>query len=559
MVDQATWKHADLAFDLNAGQLPSPTELAALAWNGFNFHQVAFIPYSLCFALFSLVLGSSYFSLHLFATGFGALGVAGWSLLLARCGPRHSAAAFAVICALAPLPAAMMQVRPYSGHSEAQGLATLAVALLLCGGPRPLSGSFGRLLLTGALAGAALSLSPLAAPLLIAGCCAALPSLVGSGASSQSFRSRLGPTALGLSLGLSPYLVRGLFAPTSMLNMPVIEYDQADPVSILRGLAGPDLAATFSRPFHLILNAESISQAHSYQGLSGGDSTLGNLVVGVATLLCLCTAATSRLPERRSLSLLLAVGPWTTLAIIAVAGPDLCLRYLTGIYPMAMAAFAFCLGLALERSHASIWSITLRVCCGLCAATALLSWTGSGSRDLISHFEPQRFAQALRYAPGSLLSSTGMRAMPPVYLWDETSAFLAARRGEQGWQASGFDLPFLPLDDMSTQGWQPFPEIDAALVANRARLSGEGASLRLRNMGWALAAACLWRAERFEQLLAAVEDPACLRELRAGAAEGARSRNMIWPDREAPRDESRMEPRPAPTGTTPTEEEQQTP
>ena len=96
MVDQATWKHADLAFDLNAGQLPSPTELAALAWNGFNFHQVAFIPYSLCFALFSLVLGSSYFSLHLFATGFGALGVAGWSLLLARCGPRHSAAAFAV-------------------------------------------------------------------------------------------------------------------------------------------------------------------------------------------------------------------------------------------------------------------------------------------------------------------------------------------------------------------------------------------------------------------------------------------------------------------------------
>ena len=43
MVDQATWKHADLATDLRSGQLPTVHELGALAWNGFNYHQVCLL------------------------------------------------------------------------------------------------------------------------------------------------------------------------------------------------------------------------------------------------------------------------------------------------------------------------------------------------------------------------------------------------------------------------------------------------------------------------------------------------------------------------------------
>ncbi len=529
MVDQATWKHADLAGDLTSGRLPGPGELAALAWNGFNFHQVAFIPYCLGFALFSLPFGDGYVSLHLYAALFSALGVAGWALLLARHGPRFSAVAFAIFMALAPMPAAMMQVRPYSGHTEAQGLAAAAIAVLLLRAGSPWLASLGRLFVAALLAGMAISLSPLAAPVLA---CAALglAGIVFAGHRPDPPGRQLGALALGLGLGLLPYLVRAVFAPDSMFSMPVVEYDQADPASILKGSTGPTLAAVLSQPFHLVLDLSSVTQAHSYEGLASGDSRLANGTAVLASVLCVFAAWRAREPGRRVVALVLAAGPWATLALVGIAGPALCLRYLTGIYPLVLAGFAWCLGMLCEAGPAGAGSWLRRAAALLVTVAALLSWTAPGARDLGSVTAPARWSAALSYAPGPLLSSTGLRTMPPVELWDETLAFLAQRElANGGWQARGFDLPFLPLDDMSTQGWQPFPELSTALVAQRARASGEDAEHRLQNMGWALAMASAWDAARFEQLLGGVDDSQVLASLHKGAAEGAAVRGHPWP------------------------------
>lgn len=540
MVDQATWKHADLAADLRAGHLPGLSELADLAWNGFNFHQVAFIPYSLGFALFALPFGSGYVPLHLYATSFSALGIAAWALLLARHAPRNSAIAFAGLAALAPLPIAMMQARPYSGHTEAQGLAALALALLLLRDGSILPTTPRQLVACGLVTGLALSLSPLAAPVLA---CAGLCVVVGLtlGARPDKLLRKLSYGAVGLLVGTLPYVIRALFAPEDMFSMPVVEYDQADPASILRGQAGPTLSATLSNPFHLIVNLSSVTQAHSYEGLVAGDSTVANLAVAATTLVCLLSAMSASNPARRTLALVLALGPWATLFMVGMAGPDLCLRYLTGIYPLALAGFAFCFGLALERSGGQLRSLALRVVAAACVIAALCAWSWPGVRDLGSVLTPSRWSSAIRYAPGPLLSSTGLRAMPPAAMWDETTAFLKHRKVQGGWDARGFDLPFLPVDDMSTQGWQPFPTISPALVAQRARLSGEGAKAQMANMGWALAASQAWNQEQFEALLSSVSEEAVLRELHLGAAEGAKARGKPWMPQDDGSEQSRIE------------------
>ena len=551
MVDQATWKHADLAADLRSGQLPGVRELADLAWNGFNFHQVAFIPYSLAFALFALPLGSGYVSLHVFAAGFSALGVAGWALLLARHGPRSSAIAFAILSALAPLPIAMMQVRPYSGHTEAQGLATLALALLLVKNGSVLPTTPRQMIACGLVAGMALSLSPLAAPVLACGGLGLVAGLI-LGVRHDDLLRKLSFGAAGLFAGALPYLIRAVFAPEDMFSMPVVEYDQADPASILRGQAGPTLTATLSNPFHLIVNLSSVTQAHSYEGLIGGDSTPANLVVVATTLICVVSAISTGSPARRTLALVLALGPWATLVMVGVAGPDLCLRYLTGIYPLALAGFAFCFGLALERSDRRLRSLALRSVAAACFIAALCAWGWPGLRDFTSVADPSRWASTVRYAPGPLLSSTGLRAMPPATMWDETTAFLDQRKVAGGWNARGFDLPFLPVDDMSTQGWQPFPTISPVLVAQRARLSGENAEDQIANMGWALAASQSWNQGRFESLLSSVNNPSVLTALQRGAQEGAKVRGKPWSNPNKNTEPSRIERR---DGAAPSTEE----
>ena len=540
MVDQATWKHADLAADLRSGHMPGLSELADLAWNGFNFHQVAFIPYSLGFALFALPFGSGYVPLHIYAAGFSALGVAGWALLLARHGPRSSAIAFAGLAALAPLPIAMMQVRPYSGHTEAQGLAALALALLLLKDGSILPTTPRQLVTCGLVTGLALSLSPLAAPVLACAGLCVVAGLVLAECPDGLLR-KLAYGTVGLLVGTLPYVIRALFAPEDMFSMPVVEYDQADPASILRGQVGPTLAATLSNPFHLIVDLSSITQAHSYQGLIEGDSPLANLTVAGTTLVCLLSAMCTSTPTRRTLALVLALGPWATLIMVGLAGPDLCLRYLTGIYPMALAGFAFCFGLALEHSGGQVRPIALRIVAAACVIAALCAWTWPGVRDLGNVLAPSRWSSAVRYAPGPLLSSTGLRALPPAAMWSETTAFLKQRKVQGGWDARGFDLPFLPVDDMSTQGWQPFPTISPALVAQRARLSGEGAEAQMANMGWALAASQAWNQVQFERLLSSVTEEAVLRKLHLGAAEGAKVRGMPWMPRKEPNEQSRID------------------
>ncbi len=540
MVDQATWKHADLATDLRSGQLPTVHELGALAWNGFNYHQVAFIPYSLGFALFALPLGAGYVALHLYAAAYSALGVAAWALLLARHGPRHSALAFACFAALTPLPAAMMQVRPYSGHTEAQGLAALAVALLLLKSPSLLPSTPRGLILFGLTAGAALSLSPLAAPLLL---CAGLAVVVelARAARLKVLGRPFMFIAVGLLVGTLPYLIRAMFAPEDMFSMPVVEYDQADPASILRGKTGPTLGATLGTPFHLAVHLSSVTQAHSYEGLMGGDSLAANLALVAASLVCLLSAFLALSPSRRALALLLALAPWATLIMVGLAGPDLCLRYLTGIYPIGLAAFAFCAGLGLEQAQTRLASRAAKAAGLLCALAALFTWAWPGARDLAHIYEPTRWHAAIRYAPGPLLSSTGLRTMPPVSLWEETTAFLEQRKGPDGWTARGFDLPFLPEDDMSTQGWQPYPTLSSSLVAQRARLSGEGAEAELRNMGWALAASQGWNVNRFVALLSSVTEEKVLQALHLGAAEGAKLRDKAWVTPNQATEPSRMQ------------------
>ena len=543
MVDQATWKHADLATDLARGQLPGVRELADLAWNGFNFHQVAFIPYCLGFALFALPFGSGYVALHAYAALFGALGVGAWAFLLARYGPRHSGLVFGVMMALAPIPAAMMQVRPYSGHTEAQGLAAAALALLLLRAGSPWLGSARRVLAAALVAGMSLSLSPLGAPIL--GCAgAALGFLLVAGPRPKRPLRLLGAAAVGLLIGLLPYLARALFAPTGMFSMPVVEYGQADPASILSGAAGPTLLATLWQPFHLVFDLDSVPAAHSYQGLADGDSALANAVLIAASLLCLVSAWRAREPGRRLVAVVLGLGPWATLVMVGVAGPDLCLRYLTGIYPLAIAAFAWCAGLLCAAREDGGPHPALRAVAAAIVAVAVVSWSAPGARDLARVIEPARWHAALHYAPGPLLSSTGLRAMPPVELWHETTAFLAARElPDGGWDGRGFDLPFLPLDDMSTQGWQPFPDLSPALVRERALVSGEGAQQRLLNMGWALAAASAWDPTRFEHLLSKIESAATRHSLTRGAAEGAAQRARPWPAASSPGDSrSRMTP-----------------
>jgi hypothetical protein len=540
MVDQATWKHADLATDLRAGQLPGLQELASLAWDGFNFHQVAFIPYSLGFALFALPFGGGYVPLHLYAAGFSALGIIGWYLLLARHGPRHSAIAFGVFSALAPIPAALMQVRPYSGHTEAQGLAVLAVAILLRRDGSLLSAAPRHLFASGLVAGMALSLSPLSAPLLA---CAglAIAACLFLGSRPDALGRKLSIAAVGGLLGMLPYVIRALFAPEDMFSMPVVEYDQADPASILKGLAGPTLATTLTKPFHLIVNLSSVTQAHSYKGLIDGDSLLANLTLVASSLLCLFASIRAATPKRRVLGLLLALGPWTTLVMVGLAGPDLCLRYLTGIYPLGLAAFAFCFGLAIEETSARMSNIAMKTAACVCVLAALCSWAWPGARDLGSVFDPSKWSSAVRYAPGPLLSRTGLRSMPPVDLWAETTAFLEWRKTLGQQESRGFDQPFLPLDDMSTQGWQPFPEITPALVAQRARLSGESAEAQMRNMGWALAAAKDWNQGLFEALLEDVTDPSVVQALRMGAVEGAKVTGKTWVPQNESNEQSRMD------------------
>jgi hypothetical protein len=107
--------------------------------------------------------------------------------------------------------------------------------------------------------------------------------------------------------------------------------------------------------------------------------------------------------------------------------------------------------------------------------------------------------------------------------------------------ARGFDRIFLPLDDMSTQGWQPFPEVTSSLVAQRARLSGEFAEVEVRNMGWALAAAKGWEQDVFESLLSGVRDPAIVQNLRMGAAEGAKVAGKEWLQRTQSDEQSRID------------------
>ena len=502
MVDQATWKHADLAQDLLRGSLPPVSDLGSLAWNDFNFHQAAFVPYCLGFALFAQVFGAGFFGLHLYAALFGAVGAGAWTALLARHGSRWTGLVFAVALALAPLPAAMLQVRPYSGHTEAQALAALAVALLF-GAATPR-----RWLASGFVAGASVALSPLAAPLLLAGGIGYL--LVGPRPVIPSARA-LGAGALGGLLGGFPYVLRSLLAPKSLFEIPVVEYDQATPPSILSGEAGPSLLEAVREPFHLVVHMDSISAAHAYGGLPAGDSPEANMVLAGATVWCLLVALYRRGSFAGALSLALALGPWITLCFVGMLGPDLALRYLTGIYPMALAALAWTVGTLLLAvwSRGAALGLVSTVAVVVVAAGLLAPWVGPGAQDLSRVVDPSRWGPAVRYNPGIWLSRAGLRALPPVPLWDDALEFLEHRRATGGDRDfDGFDLLFRPENDLSTQGWQPYPPVTAARVAEivgseavPVGLEAPEADQRLRNLGWALAIVGDWQPASVSSLL----------------------------------------------------------
>ncbi len=522
LFDQATWKHADLARDLSNGDLPSPSDLAGLAWSDFNFHQTAFIPYCLGFALFSLLFGTGYFSLYLYSSLFSALGVGAWTFLLQRYAVRGTAVAFALSAALLPIPGAMLQTRPWSGHVEAYGLATLALALALGAGGL-WRGSRLRAAAAGLTAGASLSLSPLAAPLLAA---ALISAVLTKGAIRRLPRDHCLIAGAGIGLGLCPYFARFLFAGRSAGEIPVLEFGSSLPAQILSGESGPTFGEAFWPPLHLVFHPDSVTQAHAYGGLPNGDSVLGNAALIVASLLCLLWAWWTPKRRERMLALLLGTAPWMILAFVGAFGPDLALRYLNGLYLVGAAALSWVAAAGWARMRRS----RSRAIRSLYAFAVLpwVLWLLLGVQGLTQVIDVDRWGAALRFDPGRLVASTGLRVMPPPSLWEDTLAFLEHRRPKSALRSAvGFDQPFRPQDIMSAAGWQTHPHLTRGSIRDlllSLPAEHEGHSEQpspARNAGWALAMAVQWNAEAFRAQMAEVSAGKSRWEALRGAAEGA--------------------------------------
>ncbi|HCP45899.1 MAG TPA: hypothetical protein DIU15_07650 [Deltaproteobacteria bacterium] len=192
-------------------------------------------------------------------------------------------------------------------------------------------------------------------------------------------------------------------------------------------------------------------------------------------------------------------------------GPDLALRYLTGIYPMALVARAWIIGMLVAsvanragtaRALGAVAALGVSVCLAA-------PWVGPGAQDLLQVIDSSRWGPSLRYNPGIWLSRAGLRALPPVPLWDQAVEFLEYRRttgADRDFE--GFDLLFRPENDLSTQGWQPYPPITATriaeLVASEAPppgLAAPQADQRLQNLGWAIAMVGNWKPDVVVSLL----------------------------------------------------------
>lgn len=486
--DEATWKHGALARQLADGQPLGLDGLTRMALHPFNYHQPALVLWNLAYAGVAAVVGTGFVQLHLFMGLSAVIGAAAWASLLERHGSRLAAWAVAVGFAVMPLPALLLSVRPWSGHVEAQALAAAALAVGF--GAR----SRGRVLLAGWLGGAALSLSALSLPLLMAGVLGLLL--------SRSLRpARAGVAALGVSVGLLPFALRELLSHGAMFRTPVLEDPLSRPVDILGGQFGVSVLDALWPPLHLVFHGVNVSAAHAWQGMPGGDDALANGAAVLAVGLCLLLALRLRGLDG-ALAWTLGLAPWLTLLMLGVAGPDLALRYLYGLYPVGLAALAWALGRASRFGAVAVFIAVL----------GGLSWLVPGTLDLARVVKPARFGLALGYAPDAWMIPMQLDASPPLEDWPAAERFLRDRAASTCCRsAMGFGAAFRPLDTRSAQGWQPRPEpgpemVSAALGLVQVQRAegvdrGLGRALVYRNLGWALVLRAGWDADRVQAWL----------------------------------------------------------